>query len=56
MNAITVYLIGLVVLMSGLAYGAWLIHVPTSWIGFGCLVILGLGIISAGARMSRNRG
>ena len=56
MNAIAVYLVGFGVLMTGLAYGAWLVHVPTSWIGVGCLVLMGLGIISAGARMRSGKG
>jgi hypothetical protein len=56
MNPIVVSLLGFGVLMIGLAYGAWLMHVPTSWIGVGCLVLSGLGIIGAGARMRSGRG
>ena len=51
MNAVMLYLVGLAVLMAGLAYGAWLVHVPTTWIGFGCLVMTGLGLMGAAARL-----
>jgi hypothetical protein len=51
LNAIFLYLAGFGVLMVGLAYGAYLLSVPTSWIGVGCLVLTGLGIISAATRM-----
>jgi hypothetical protein len=50
MSAFTLYAVGFVVLLGGLAYGAFLLHVPHAWIGVGALVILGLGIMSAVSR------
>jgi len=38
---------GFFVLLIGLIYGAFLIHIPQTWIIVGTLVILGLGIMSA---------
>jgi hypothetical protein len=48
---IVLYPVGLAVLLAGLAYGAWLVHVPTSWIGFGCLVTTGVGLMGAATRL-----
>lgn len=56
MATVVMYLFGFAVLLIGLAYGAWLLHVPTSWIGVGSLVLMGLGIISAATRMRSGRG
>jgi prepilin signal peptidase PulO-like enzyme (type II secretory pathway) len=43
-------LIGFVVFIAGLAYGAHLMHVPPQWIGVGVIVLAGLGIVSAVSR------
>lgn len=51
MSAFASYLIGFVVLIAGLAIGAYLLNVPTTWIAVGVIVLLGLGIISATSRM-----
>ena len=47
MSAFMLYVLGFFVLLIGLIYGAYLIHVPQTWIVVGTLVILGLGIMSA---------
>ena len=44
------YLIGMIVVIFGLAYGAVLLHVPTQWIVVGVVVLLGLGILTGVAR------
>ena len=41
------YVFGFVVALIGLAYGAYLLHVPQTWIGVGALVLVGLGVMSA---------
>lgn len=41
------YLLGFVVLMSGIIYGAWLMHVPSHWIAVLVLIMAGLGIVKA---------
>jgi len=53
MSAFMLYVVGFFVLLAGLVYGAWLIHVPHTWIIVGVLVILGLGIMSAVSRTKR---
>ena len=44
------YIIGIIVLIGGLIYGAWLLNVPQQWIMVGAIVIAGLGILSGVAR------
>jgi uncharacterized membrane protein YiaA len=46
----TIYLIGYIIFIIGLAVGAHLLHVPPKWIGVGVLVLGGLGILSGVAR------
>ncbi len=47
MSAFALYVLGFFVLLGGLGYGAFLLHVPQTWIIVGALVIIGLGIMSA---------
>lgn len=44
------YLVGMIIVICGLAYGAWMLHVPTPWIAVGVIVLLGLGILTGVAR------
>lgn len=44
------YLIGMIIVICGLAYGAFLAHVPTQWIVVGVIVLLGIGILTGVAR------
>ena len=37
-------------LLVGVGYGAYLLHVPHTWIVVGALIIVGLGIMSAVTR------
>jgi len=48
------YLIGFVILIGGLIYGATLLHMPAHWIGVGVLVLVGLGIVT-GVKNTRSR-
>ena len=50
MSAFALYVLGFIVLLGGLIYGAHLLHVPQSWIIVGSLVVIGIGIMSAVAR------
>jgi hypothetical protein len=47
------YLVGTIIVIIGLGYGAWLAHVPTQWIAVGAVVILGLGILTGVSRTRR---
>ena len=44
------YLLGFVVLIAGLALGAYYLHVPAHWIMVGVLVLVGIGIAGGVAR------
>jgi hypothetical protein len=49
-----IYSIGFVLVISGLTYGAYLIHIPTRWIVVGVIVLLGLGILK-GVKATRQK-
>ena len=42
-----IYSIGFAIVIGGLIYGAYLLHVPTHWIAVGAIVLLGVGILRA---------
>lgn len=52
MSAFALYVLGFIVLLGGLIYGAHLLHVPQTWIIVGSLVVIGLGIMSAVAHQA----
>ena len=50
MSAFSLYVFGFFVLLGGLGYGAYLLHVPSTWIIVGALIAIGLGVMSAVSR------
>jgi uncharacterized membrane protein len=48
------YAIGFAIMIGGLIYGAYLVHMPTHWIVAGAVVLLGAGILS-GVRSTRQK-
>jgi uncharacterized membrane protein len=50
MSSFALYVLGFAVLIGGVGYGAYLLHVPHAWIVVGALIIVGLGIMSAVTR------
>jgi hypothetical protein len=44
------YILGMIVLIGGLAWGASMANVPGRWIAVGALVLLGIGITTAVSR------
>jgi len=50
MSAFATYLVGFLVVIIGLAIGAYLLNVPTTWIVVGVIVLVGLGILTATSR------
>jgi hypothetical protein len=40
------YVLGYLIVIGGLTYGAILMRVPTHWIAVGVIVLAGLGIVS----------
>jgi hypothetical protein len=48
------YVLGYLILIGGLAYGATLMHVPAHWIVAGAIVLAGLGIVK-GVKNTRQK-
>lgn len=53
MSAFMLYVIGFIILLAGLVYGAYLVHIPQTWIVVGALVVVGLGVMSAVSHTKR---
>ena len=49
-----IYVLGYLVFIGGLAYGATLLHVPSRWIVTGAIVLVGLGIVT-GVKATRQK-
>lgn len=47
MSSFSLYLLGMIIVIGGLAYAAFMLHVPVQWIAVGAVVLLGAGIIGA---------
>jgi positive regulator of sigma E activity len=50
MSAFSTYLIGIVILVVGLALAAYLLNVPALWILVGVIVVIGIGWLAATSR------
>lgn len=50
MSSFASYIIGFLILIVGLAFGAYSLNIPTTWIGVGVIVLLGIGVLSATSR------
>ena len=49
-----IYAIGFAILIGGLVYGAYLLHIPAHWIVVGAVVLLGIGILT-GVKNTRQK-
>lgn len=50
MSSFSTYLIGFIVLIVGLAIAAILVGVNTTWVVVGCIVLIGIGILTGTTR------
>lgn len=48
------YAAGFAIVIAGLVYGAYLMHVPAQWIAVGAIVMLGVGILT-GVKATRQK-
>jgi hypothetical protein len=48
------YSIGFAIVIGGLIYAAYLLHMPAHWIGAGAAVLLGVGILT-GVKATRQK-
>ncbi|MEO6926668.1 MAG: hypothetical protein ABI129_08345 [Rhodanobacter sp.] len=53
MSSFAIYLVGMIIVIGGLAYIATLAHVPTEWIIGVAVVLLGAGILGAVTKTRR---
>lgn len=53
MSNMTIYLVGVVLLIVGLAWGASVAGLSPTWIAVGALILLGLGIAGSVSRTRR---
>jgi hypothetical protein len=49
-----IYIVGFLIVISGLIYGAHILHVPGQWIFVGALVLTGVGILT-GVKATRQK-
>jgi len=49
-----IYMVGYIILLIGLAVGAFMLHIAPAWIGVGVLIMIGLGIL-LGVTSTRQR-
>jgi hypothetical protein len=49
-----IYLVGFLILIAGLGWGAFIMHVPGQWIGVGLVVLAGFGIVM-GVKATRQK-
>jgi hypothetical protein len=48
------YAIGFAIVIGGLIYAAYLMHMPAQWIAVGAVVLLGVGIVT-GVKATRQK-
>ena len=53
MSSFGIYLIGFIVFIIGVAFGAYLLGAPPMWIGVGVIVLIGIGILTGVSRTKR---
>ncbi|MGQ0813160.1 MAG: hypothetical protein ACT4O1_01690 [Gemmatimonadota bacterium] len=53
MSSFGIYIIGFVILIVGLALGAHLLGLSSTWIGIGIIVLVGIGVVSGVKRTKR---
>lgn len=56
MNSFQTYLIGFIILIIGVAAGAYLLGAPPVWIAIGIIVLVGIGIMGATNRNNPGDG
>jgi hypothetical protein len=49
-----IYAIGVTLVIGGLIYGAFLMHVPAHWIAVGAIVAMGMGVLT-GVKVTRQK-
>lgn len=50
MTSFQTYILGFIILVIGLAIGAYLLGAPSTWIAVGVIILIGIGVIMATSR------
>jgi hypothetical protein len=50
MSSFVLYVLGFLVLLAGMIYGAYLLNVPQNWIVVGALIVAGFGVMAGVAK------
>ena len=50
----TLYVVGFLIVIGGLIYGAFLLHLPAQWIVVGSVVLIGIAILT-GVKATRQK-
>lgn len=45
-----IYLLGYLLVIVGVGYGAYLAHIPNHWIAVAVIILIGLGVVTAVTR------
>ena len=53
MSSFFIYIVGFVILIVGLALGAHLLGMSSTWIGIGVIVLIGIGVLSGVSKTRR---
>ena len=51
-----IYLVGFIILICGLAYGAYVAGVPAVWITVGVIILVGFAVLKTAKRMPKGSG
>ena len=51
MSSLSIFIVGFIIVIGGLAYGASLAGVSTQWIAVGAVVLAGIGIVMGVTKM-----
>jgi len=49
-----IYIVGVIILIGGMVYGAILMSIPAEWIAVGAIIILGISILT-GVKVTRQK-
>jgi hypothetical protein len=53
MSSFSIYLVGFIIVIIGLAIAAVLLGLPSMWIGVGVIVLIGIAVLSGVSRTKR---
>ncbi|MGB7756422.1 MAG: hypothetical protein WBL23_10195 [Salinisphaera sp.] len=56
MNNFSIYMVGVILVVSALAYAAYLLGAAPMWIGIGVVVLLGMGLMGAAKKAGMRQG